>query len=107
MKLWSEATSRAFLQVQCRTTPKTCRPQSAGDPSISELVEADKGNGKRPDDITVFPLLMGEVCSEMLPVQTSMSILTSIARHAAQEAERRKHRKYGHLGLASGVSPLQ
>ena len=86
--------------------------QSAGVPSILEPVRVDKGDGKRPDGITVFPFSNGRslcwdaTCTDIYANTNIYSSAVSVG-HAAREAEERKRWKYGALGARFRFEPAQ
>ena len=76
--------------------------QRAGLPSVLEPLGLDRGDGKRPDGITIFPFKNGKsLCWDSTCVDTYAEthlIGSAIsAGSAATEAETRKRRKYGAL----------
>jgi hypothetical protein len=85
--------------------------QSAGIPSIMEPVGVDRGDGKRPDGITVFPFSGGRcLCWDGTCIDTyAETRLNSSAvapGSAASEAEDRKRRKYSALGDRYRFEPV-
>ena len=75
-------------------------------PSILELVGVDRWDGKRPDGITVFPLSNGKsLCTDTYAYANIFSSAV-LVEHAAQEAEERKRRKYGALGVHFRCEPV-
>ena len=75
---------------------------SAGVPSILEPVGLDRGDGKRPDGMTVYPfrhgqnLLWDATCIDTF-AQSNVTICAATVGLAAENAETRKKRKYGAL----------
>lgn len=85
--------------------------QGAGIPSILEPVGIDRGDGKRPDGISVFPFTNGRcLCWDATCVDTyAVSHVNSSAvapGNAAREAEERKRRKYAALGARYRFEPV-
>ena len=85
--------------------------QSAGVPSILEPVGVDRGDGKRPDGITVFPFANGRcLCWDATCTDTfAMSHLNSSAvsvGSAAGAAEESKRRKYASLAARFRFEPV-
>ena len=84
---------------------------SAGIPSILEPIGVDRGDGKRPDGITVFPFSRGKsLCWDATCVDTfAESNLNGSAvapGGAARGAEELKRRKYAVLGERYRFEPL-
>ena len=85
--------------------------QSAGLPTVLEPLGVDRGDGKRPDGITVFPFSNGRsLCWDATCVDTfaeSWVINSAMsAGHAAGAAEVRKRRKYETLGRRFRFEPV-
>ena len=85
--------------------------QSAGIPSILEPVGIDRGDGKRPDGITIFPFSRGKcLCWDATCVdthsETQMNSSAVSAVGAADGAEERKRRKYAELGTRFRFEPV-
>ena len=85
--------------------------QSAGIPSILEPVGIDRGDGKRPDGVSVFPFSSGKcLCWDATCVDTfAESHLNSsavAARSAANAAEEGKRRKYSSLAGRFRFEPI-
>ena len=84
-------------------------PPSAGVPFILEPVKVNRGDGKRPDGITLFLFSNGislcwiAACRDPYADTNIHSFAVSVG-HAAREAEERKRRKYGVLGSSLQVS---
>lgn len=85
--------------------------QSAGIPSVLEPVGVDRGDGKRPDGISVFPFSNGKclcwdaTCSDTFADTHIYSSAVS-AGSAAREAEVRKRRKYEALSTRYRFEPI-
>ena len=70
--------------------------QSAGIPSVLEPAGMDRGDGKRPDGVAVFPFARGKsLCWDATCVDTFAE--TNLLRSPASEAEKAKIRKYSAL----------
>lgn len=85
--------------------------QSAGIPSVLEPVGVDRGDGKRPDGISIFPYSNGKcLCWDATCVDTfaASHIYNSAvsAGSAAREAEVRKCRKYEALSTRYRFEPI-
>lgn len=85
--------------------------RSAGIPSILEPVGIDRGDGKRPDGITVFPFSNGRcLCWDATCVDTFASAHLNNAAmtpgDAAKLAEGRKQTKYAALGARYRFEPI-
>ena len=85
--------------------------QSVGVPSILEPEGVNRGDGKRPDGMTVFPFSNGRslcwdaTCTDTYADTNIYSSAVSVG-HAAREAEERKRRKYGALGARFRFEPV-
>jgi len=85
--------------------------QSAGIPSILEPLGVDRGDGKRPDGITVFPFSNGKclcwdaTCTDTY-AETYLNGSAVSAGSAACGAEERKRRKYAALGARFRFEPV-
>jgi len=85
--------------------------QSAGIPSILEPVGVDRGDGKRPDGITIFPFSNGKclcwdaTCTDTY-AETYLNGSAVLARSAACGAEVRKRRKYAMLAARFRFEPV-
>ena len=85
--------------------------QSAGLPSILEPPGLDRGDGSRPDGITVFPYRHGKpfvwdcTCVDTF-AESHLNSSAVAAGCAAREAEVRKRRKYAGLGEAYMFEPI-
>ena len=84
---------------------------SAGIPSVLEPLGVDRGDGKRPDGISVFPFTDGRcLCWDATCVDTyaATHLIDSALSpgSAAKEAERRKRRKYAALGTRYRFEPI-
>ena len=64
-------------------------------------MRVDRGDGKRPDSITVFPSPTREVCTD-----ANIYCLAVSLAHAAPETEKRKRRMYGAPGALFRVEPI-
>ena len=76
--------------------------RSAGVPSVLEPVGVDRGDGKRPDGITVFPFSRGKsLCWDVTCVdtfaETNLNSSAVAPGYAARKAEESKRRKYSEL----------
>lgn len=85
--------------------------QSAGVPSVLEPVGVDRGDGKRPDGLTVFPFSNGKcLCWDATCVDTYAGThLNNSAMSpgkAACAAEVSKRRKYAELGARYRFEPV-
>ena len=85
--------------------------QSAGLPSVLEPVGVDRGDGKRPDGITVFPFANGKcLCWDGTCIdtyaETHLNNSAVSPGFAAREAEKRKRRKYETLGSRYRFEPV-
>lgn len=85
--------------------------QSAGIPSVLEPPGVDRGDGKRPDGITVFPFSNGKgLCWDATCIDTyAESVVVNSAMSAgfaARGAEERKRRKYATLGTRFRFEPV-
>ena len=85
--------------------------QSAGIPSVLEPVGIDRGDGKRPDGLTVFPYSNGKcLCWDATCVDTyAVTHLNNSAvspGKAAGAAEVTKRRKYAELGVRYRFEPV-
>ena len=85
--------------------------QSAGIPSVLEPVGVDRGDGKRPDGISVFPFSNGKcLCWDATCIDTfaASHIYGSAvsAGSAAREAEVKKCQKYEALGRRYLFEPI-
>ena len=85
--------------------------QSAGVPSILEPVGVDRGDGKRPDGLTVFPYANGRclcwdsTCTDTFAV-THVNGSAVLAGSAAGAAEVTKRRKYASLAARYRFEPV-
>ena len=85
--------------------------RSAEVPSILEPVGVDRGDGKRPDGITVFPFSNGRslswnaACTDTYADTHIYSSAVSVG-HAARVAEERKRWKYEALGTCYRFEPV-
>ena len=85
--------------------------KSSGTPSVLELVGLDRGDGKRPDGITIFPFSQGKsLCWDATCVNTfGESIINQTAiesGHAAAKAEKDKRNKYLVLAQRYKFEPI-
>ena len=85
--------------------------QSAGVPSLLEPVGIDRGDGKRPDGITIFPFSEGKcLCWDATCVDTYAATHVNGSAvspgSAAREAEDGKRRKYAALGARYRFEPI-
>jgi len=85
--------------------------QSAGIPSVLEPAGMDRGDGKRPDGVTVFPFARGKsLCWDATCVDTfaETNLLSSAVSpgKAASEAEKAKRRKYSALSNRYRFEPI-
>ena len=84
---------------------------SAGVPSVLEPVGLDRGDGRRPDGLTVFPYRDGRsLCWDATCVDTfgatNLPGCTAKVGAAAEAAETRKRRKYAQLSERYWFEPL-
>lgn len=85
--------------------------QAAGIPAMLEPVGIDRGDGKRPDGITMFPFIGGRcLCWDATCVDTyaDTHLYSSavLAGSAARAAEEKKRRKYAALGVRYRFEPV-
>ena len=85
--------------------------QSAGIPSILEPVGVDRGDGKRPDGLTVFPFSEGRcLCWDATCIDTfadsHVNNSAMSAGCAASTAEESKRRKYASLAARYQFEPV-
>ena len=85
--------------------------QRAGIPSVLEPPGLDRGDGSRPDGITVFPFSRGRslvwdcTCVDTY-AESHLNSSAVGAGVAAGEAEVRKRRKYAAIGEAYDFEPI-
>ena len=85
--------------------------QSAGIPSILEPTGLDRGDGKRPDGMTIFPyahgksLLWDATCVNTY-AETNIALAATSSGAAAGEAEAKKRRKYAGLRQGFQFEPV-
>ena len=85
--------------------------ESAGIPSVLEPVGIDRGDGKRPDGITVFPFTREwSLCWDATCVDTyaesNVNNSAVAPGNAALKAEKAKRRKYAELGTRFRFEPI-
>jgi len=85
--------------------------ESAGIPSVLEPLGVDRGDGKRPDGITVFPFSRGRsLCWDATCVdtyaETNVNSSAVAPGNAALKAEEAKRRKYAVLGTRFRFEPI-
>ena len=95
----------AINDIVCRSL------KTAGIPSLLEPLGLDRGDGKRPDGLTIFPFKMGKpLCWDATCVNTfAESVLNNCAvtaGAAADGAERAKRLKYPDLASRFLFEPL-
>ena len=95
----------ALNDIICRSL------KTAGVPSVLEPVGLDRGDGKRPDGLTIFPFKRGlSLCWDATCVNTfsETNILNSAisAASAAEEAEKSKRLKYPALVRRFQFEPI-
>jgi hypothetical protein len=84
---------------------------SAGIPSVLEPVGLDRGDGRRPDGLTVFPFTEGRsliwdaTCSDTFASSALIESATTPGA-AARAAEDRKRRRYAELAQRYNFVPL-
>ena len=85
--------------------------QKSGLDCVLEPVGTDRGDGKRPDGVTIFPFEKGKsLCWDCTCVDTfaETCLMDSATRagYAADEAERRKKQKYTNLAVRYQFEPI-
>ena len=85
--------------------------QTAGIPSVLEPLGVDRGDGKRPDGLTIFPFAHGKclcwdaTCTDTYS-RTHLNNSAVSSGNAACEAESLKRRKYAALGNRYRFEPV-
>lgn len=84
---------------------------SAGIPAILEPVGLDRGDGKRPDGLTLFPYSSGKcliwdaTCTDTF-ADSNLIQSALVSGHAARSAEERKRRHYADLSARYRFEPI-